>query len=265
MRAAASQRQRVREQYVDWLNDRLSSRDRAILTTLAKIRVATGEQLERLHFAELAGRSRTVVRWRVLKRLVDWRVLVPLQRRIGGSLHGSAKLVFALDTAGQRLTAHEASQRRPRLPGERFLAHTLDVSELYVQLREAAHSDGFEVSAFQTEPGCWVADGLGSWLKPDAYAVLSTETHDDDWWLEIDRATEHLPTLRRKLAAYVDFARRGQLAPSGVMPRVLVTVPDKERREAVASLIDGFSDLFGLVHVQCFNTAANFLSKTTKL
>lgn len=41
----------------------------------------TGSQLERLAFMDLVGRSRSVVRWRVLKRLVDWRVLVPHQTK----------------------------------------------------------------------------------------------------------------------------------------------------------------------------------------
>ena len=74
-------------------------------------------------------------------------------------------------------------------------------------------------------------------MKPDAYMVLESGTVVDHWWLEQDMATESLPTLRKKLTAYLDFVRRGQLGPNGVMPRVLVSVPSDARREAIAALI----------------------------
>lgn len=96
--------QRVRTPYVEQLADRLSPRDWAILETLDRVRLATGIQLERLHFSSLTNaRSRAVMRWRVLKSLVDARVLLPLGRRVGTALHGSAELRFALDSAGQQL------------------------------------------------------------------------------------------------------------------------------------------------------------------
>ena len=74
-------------------------------------------------------------------------------------------------------------------------------------------------------------------LKPDAYAVVATPTHIDHWWIEVDLATEHLPTLKRKLAVYLEFWRGGQLGPEGVMPRVLVTVPDAKRYSEIVRLI----------------------------
>jgi hypothetical protein len=236
--------QRVRISHVEWVADRLSDRDRAIIGTINRLRIATGLQLERLHFTDLSGRSRNVKRWQVLKRLVDWRVLMPLTRRIGGPLHGSAKLVYALDSAGQALAAFDANRqavamqvRRPGPPGERFVAHTLAVSELYVRLTEIAARRAFQLTAFDAEPACWVRSGLGGWLKPDAYAVLSSDDYDDALWIEVDRATEHLPTLRRKLVSYLDFMQRGQLGPGGIMPRVLLTVPGEGRLDAVRSLL----------------------------
>src|ERR1700737_4867435 len=95
--------QRVRKPYVEWLAGRLSSRDWAIIESLTLVRLVSGLQLERLHFSELKGRSRSVMRWKVLKRLVDARVLVSLDRRIGFSAHGSTGLCYALDSAGQSL------------------------------------------------------------------------------------------------------------------------------------------------------------------
>jgi hypothetical protein len=68
--------------------------------------------------------------------------------------------------------------------------------------------------------------------------MLAAGEIEDCWAVEVDKATEHLPTLKRKCEAYVDFHQRGQLGPHGVMPRVLITVPDEKRREAVATMLN---------------------------
>src|SRR5690349_7805004 len=52
----------------------LSERDWALVRDVARLRLATGAQLERLHFAQLGEPSRSVVRRRVLRRLVGLRV-----------------------------------------------------------------------------------------------------------------------------------------------------------------------------------------------
>ena len=242
---AGGQRQRVRQAYVDWLAERLSERDWQILADVGRVRLLTGFQLERLHFTELSGRSRSVVRWRVLKRLTDWRVLLPLGRRVGGSAHGSTAAAFTLDTAGLALLRLQAASnsdqrapRRPAIPGERFIRHVLGVSGLYVQAVETARLGRFELVDFRAEPDAWMPNGLGSWLKPDAYLVVAAGDVEDCWAVEVDKATEHLPTLRRKCETYLDFQRRGQLGPHGVMPRVLITVPDDQRRSSIQAMLD---------------------------
>ena len=249
--------QRVRPGHVDWLAERFSHRDWAIVADLDRVRLLSGAQLERLHFADLSGRSRSVVRWRVLKRLVDWRVLLPLARRIGGTTPGSSGMAFTLDTAGQLLAHRHATDpsgqprpRRPATPGDRFVRHVLTVSELYVQLVEAARIDDWQLAEFWAEPDAWLPDGLGGWLKPDAYAVLAAGEIEDCWAIEVDKATEHLPTLQRKFESYLDFMQRGQLGPHGVMPRVLITVPDDQRRHAVHGLLERLPEPAGtLFHI----------------
>jgi hypothetical protein len=217
---------------LDELRERLSERDLALVHDVARLRLATSTQLERLHFADVSA----VVRRRVLGRLVQWRVLCTLERRVGGVRAGSAGLVFALDVAGQRLVSDERA-RRPRLPGVRHVRHVLAVAELYVNLMEAAHGGELRLEAFRAEPASWWPDGRGGVLKPDAYLAVSNSANVDHWWVEVDLATEHLPTLKRKLAVYLEFWRNGQLGPEGVMPRVLVTVPDAERYSGVVRLI----------------------------
>jgi hypothetical protein len=234
---------RVRQAHVEWVAERLTDRDRAILDTVHRLRLITGSQIERLHFVDLSLSVRSRVRRRVLARLVAWRVLLSLERRIGGVRAGSSGLVFALDSAGQQLTRLEANLhgqaavRRPREPSTALLSHTLSVAELYVTLVERSRLEPFTVAAFTTEPACWHGDGRGVSLKPDAYLKLSTDALSDHWWLEADKGTEHLPTIRHKLMTYLDFANGGSLGPGGVLPRVLVTVPSEARATAVAGLI----------------------------
>ncbi len=235
---------RVRLAHVMGVAETLTEREWQIMTTINRLRLATGLQLERLHFDELSGKSRSVVRWRVLKRLVDAEVLMPLARRVGGGLRGSAQRAYALDVAGERLlrlrrnlAQGEERIRRPGPIGDRFVRHTLATSELYVQLVERSRIDGFTVDEFLAEPAAWWSNGAGGWLKPDAYLAISAADVTDSWWIEVDLATEAVPTLRGKFLAYLDFVHQGQLGPSQVVPRVLVAVPTEARCEVMTSLM----------------------------
>src|SRR5579859_6901271 len=86
--------QRVRAAYVQWVAERLSERDWAIVEIVNRLRLVRGDHLERLFFSDLAVGSRVVSRGRVLRRLVAWRVLDVLPRRIGGDRRGSSASVF---------------------------------------------------------------------------------------------------------------------------------------------------------------------------
>jgi hypothetical protein len=227
----------VASAHVEQLRDALSERDWAVIRDAARLRLITGAQLERLHFRELTSASGPVVRRRVLGRLVQARVLATLPRRIGGVRAGSAGLVYHLNTAAQRLLSLEGRPRRLDPPGERYVRHVLAVSELYVALTEQARTGVTHLDSFDTEPQSWWPDGRGGRLKPDAFVAVANEQHHDLWWVEVDLATEHVPTLKRKLAAYVDFYRRGQLGPEKIMPWVLVTVPEMERYSQIVRLI----------------------------
>jgi len=256
--------QRVRSAYVDWLQQRLSARDWNVAQTVNLLRIASGQQLERLCFAELAdGRSRTVTRSRVLARLVAWRVLMPVGRRVGGSGRGSTVQAFALDSGGQRLmerrqlaAAQRVRVRRPGAPGDRTTAHLLAVSELYATLVETSHAENVTLDHFVAEPGAWWPNGLGGRLKPDAYAVLARPGARDHWWIEVDLATESLPTVKAKLQAYLDFQQRGERGPEDVTPWVLVSTVTERRRDAIAATVRRLPGAAGLVTVVTSTGAA---------
>ncbi|WP_131786567.1 replication-relaxation family protein [Protofrankia symbiont of Coriaria ruscifolia] len=259
-------RLRVRAAYVAAVAKELSERDRAVIGTVRLLHAVSGAQLERLHFVDLAASSRPVMRRRVLARLVRLRLLVTLERRIGGVRAGSAGLVYALDTAGQRLTADGEggkATRRPWTPSARFLDHRLAGSELYVQLREAERHRGLELLRFLAEPDSWQQTATLGLLKPDAYAVVASDSVEDAWWIEIDQGTESVPTLRRKLHVYLDAARAGHLGPDGVLPRVLVAVNSEQRREAVEDLISRLpAPASALLCVETQADAAAFILNT---
>jgi hypothetical protein len=250
--------QRVRSHDVERVAERLSERDWGIIEIVNRLRVVRGDQLERLFFSQLDGRSRAVSRGRVLRRLVTWQVVDQLPRRIGGSPRGSSGSMFALGLIGQRLLAQRQAMagvsvrvRHAGVPTDRTLRHTVAVSELCVSLVEHAWSTGFHVAGFEAEPACWWRDGLAGYLKPDAYVLLVQGRVRDHWWVEVDLATESLPTLKRKFLAYLSFVERGQLGPDDVIPRVLLIVPSEQRYESVRLLLNRLPEpadtLFGVV------------------
>jgi hypothetical protein len=234
-----------RARRVEWTAERLSARDWAILEIVNRLRLVSGAQFEQLFFSSLAPRGRVVARGRTLRRLVRWDALVPLERRVGGSARGSASAVYALGTVGRRLVAEHLALTHAGVPGERTVRHTLAVSQLYADLVVGGRGSGAQVSAFEAEPACWWPNGFGGYVKPDAYAVLDSGSVREHWWVEVDRATEGLPTVRRKLIAYLDFFEHGQDGPGGVMPRVLVTVPNPRRLEAVREIAERLPDPAG--------------------
>lgn len=254
--------------YLDELRERLSARDWAIMESLARVRCLSGGQLERLHFATLSERTQGPRRRTVLARLTRWRVVATLERRIGGVRGGSSGLIFTLDTAGQRLLDHRLandtgqamSPRRPWTPGQLFVRHTLAVSELYVTLAEQARHDGFHLVRFDAEPACWWPNGLGGKLKPDAYIVLGTNTVTDYWWCEADLSTESLPTVKRKLTGYLNFAQRYGRGPDDVLPRVLMTMPNQARLAAIRQLMARLPHpAASLLHITVQEDAARYL------
>lgn len=227
------------------LTDQLSPRDMAVIRTLPTLGVASGDQLEQLHFAMVTSRHRR----RALERLHSAGVLARLDRRIGGTRAGSAGFVYALDIAGQRLAetmgafGPRRSPRRPETPSLATLSHRLAVTELYAQLVELGRHDVCELICFQAEPDCWRGH-LGSYgeavtLKPDAFVILHTTAYEFRYFVEVDLATESMTTVARKAEAYRRYWASGrEQADHGVFPLVLFLVPEQPRRSQIQYTLD---------------------------
>jgi hypothetical protein len=245
----------------------LTAQYTTVLPHLSRTRLLTGAHLDRLlarpdTTPETTARNRR----RIMTRLHDLGLVTTLERKIGGVRAGSTGHVYTLTPTGHRVLATLHNQpcpahiKKTTTPGALFLAHTLAISDIYVRLIEASHTHNVTLSSFVTEPQCWQPTGQGDYLKPDAYCVLSTTTHQDCWWLEIDQATESLPRIRTKSRAYLDYLTHNGLGPDNVPPRVLFTTPDVTRKNAIQEAITKLSTHDNdLIRVTTHADAPNFL------
>jgi hypothetical protein len=225
------------------LIDELTPRYTTPLPHLARVRLLSGGQLDRL-LAEPELSHETVgrVRRRIMTRLTSLGLVAMLGRRIGGVRAGSVGHLYALTTAGHRFLALQSGGPEPArkqlspVPGDLFLTHTLAVSGVYVDLIEHSRGGEFQVHAFVSEPHCWNPIGNGATLRPDTYVILRNGPVGQCWWLEIDNGTEIIPRLRAKIRTYRDFLTSGGVGPDGVPPRILFTAPDQHRADLITGL-----------------------------
>jgi hypothetical protein len=204
---------------------------------LEKIRLASAAQLERLHFV---GRS-SQHRRRALLSLSNRRLVIRLDRVIGGVHAGSSGYLYQLSDVGQRVLNSSSGEprRRPHTPGMAFIRHALAVTEIYVRLTEVASSSSeIEILQFSAEPDCWRyfpgRDGRQTAVKPDAYVRIASGDFEDSWFVEVDLGTESRTVISAKLDAYRSYWTSGtEQADRGVFPRVLWTAPDERRAQLI--------------------------------
>lgn len=232
------------------LGTALPARERALVQTLARLRVMTHVQLAELLTAndsEASAASRARSARRILARLTTVGVLARLERRVGGVRAGSAGYVYYVGPAGQRLIAFWQGRGlirgryRPE-PGTRWVRHQLAISELYVQLRGADQVGELDLLAFDAEPDCWRrsvdAYGGGLLLKPDAFVRVGIGAYEDRCFVEVDLGSESRSVILDKLRRYVDYFQAGvEQAAHGVFPRVVWLTDSQARRAALASVV----------------------------
>jgi hypothetical protein len=225
----------------------LSERDGLVLDLVAAHRFMTTRHLESFCFQDhttslSAARSCR----RVLARLEAWGLLDRPIRRVGGLHAGSASSIWMLTSTGQRLRNLRAgigAIGRVREPGERFIAHYLAIADTHLALVTAERAGRLKLSEVQIEPASWRHySGLGGnreVLKPDLFVITSTSEYDDHWFIEVDRATESIPTLLTQCQQYERYRRQGtEVDDRGVFPLVLWIVPDERRATKLRTAID---------------------------
>lgn len=229
---------------------RLSARDIALLDLLAEHRFLTTHHLQTFCFHDHAtpdSASRTARR--VLARLATERLIERPARRVGGLAAGSDAHVWTLTSVGHRLRSLRSgtgSASRVRTPSARFIDHYLAVADVRLELVSAERRRELSLSRMQIEPICWQPyTGLGGsreLLKPDL-AVTTSPKHErdfeDHWYVEVDRATESIPTLLRQCRAYEGCRASGVVQDQrDVFPLVVWVVPTERRARNLRNAID---------------------------
>lgn len=224
---------RISRRRLQEIQNSLSERDHAILSSVERFRFLTARHLQQLHFADHASpasASRTCRR--VLARLRNLRVIGVLDRRIGGIRAGSEGLVYYVDTARERIQRGDAgSKTRKRFeePSARFLDHTLAIADTATNLLEAATVSGAEVVRLDPEHAATrtYSDDYGvlQVLRPDLYVELAARVGDDEvaaFFVEVDLGHESLPTLLGKVLAYETYRSNGiEQRQFGTFPHVV--------------------------------------------
>ncbi len=250
----------------------LDDRDRAVLGFVHEGRFATGAQLLRT-FWLTNDRDTVTARAgrRALKRLADQRVLERLPRRIGGRRSGSDGFVYRVGRAGTRLLAVRGIYGpRTETPGALHLEHTLATTELVLRLMEAERAGELELIEAQQEPRCWRpymgAMGARRTLKPDLFVRVGAGTLEDRWFLEIDLSSESGRTIARKATVYLEHYRSGtEQKATGAYPRVLWLVPDDDRAQQLAEVLERQpAEATRLFVVRRFDEAVAFMAQEAR-
>lgn len=224
----------------------LGERDKEALFAIQRQRYLMTGQVQRLIFTDAATPTAALrAASRCLKKLRELGLICALSRRIGGVRAGSGSLVWHISHAGERLLRlHDHKPvpvRRFFEPSPYFLAHTLAVAEISIQLTELCREHGMTLAALQPEPECWRSyseHGTHLALKPDLYAVTVSGEYEDRWFFEVDLDTESPAKVIEKCQKYHRYYRTGlEQKASGVFPLTVWVVPDQGRRDRLMAAI----------------------------
>ncbi len=260
---------RISTSRLDLIASLLTPTEQAVLELVARTRLCSGAQLERLYWHEGNPASRARQARRTLGQLAAWRILDRLPRQVGGRRAGSRGFVYCLGPSGVRLLAREGAHKPRRLeaPGDRYIAHTLAATELLIQLCEADRTGTLELIEAQSEPACWRPYtgpfGARRILKPDLFVRIGAgqqAAQEDRWAIEIDMATEARGTLQAKCSRYIEHLRTGsEQRAHGTYPRVLWATTTQRRAEQLREAIAGLADQAGQLFTVCLQDEATRL------
>lgn len=236
-----SQAKRTSRKELLVIEEKLSSRDRAVLEAVQKYRLMTSDQIARMFFPDCANKvSQGRQQQLLMKRLKEYGLVNSLERQIGGYGGGSAVSVWHITEAGHRLLTLNNTDhyRRKRFaePTPARMAHTLAVTECAIQLMDICrYSVDLSLYSIDPEPTCWrrFNDGDGvSDLKPDMFLILNSQKFEDRWFIEVDRGSEHAPQVIGKCNAYLRYYYCGvEQAETSFFPFVMWIVKDAARRD----------------------------------
>ncbi|WP_314410152.1 replication-relaxation family protein [Streptomyces sp. DSM 40484] len=228
------------------LRRQLSPRDLAVLGILQRVRLASLRHLQRLLVVDGSPQARTRRAQLMMTRLTELGLVTRFSRIIGGARAGSSGYIYGLSGLGQAVVEADGplggKRRRVWEAKPYFQDHMLAVSELYVQLVEQHRLGQGALLAFDAEPAAWRHfTGKHNELvmvRPDAYVRIGRAAIEHSSFVEVDMATETLPTIRKKCLRYIEYWRSGvEQRWRGVFPKVVWLVETERRREHIAGVI----------------------------
>jgi hypothetical protein len=228
------------------VREELTDRDVSVLASLYQLRLLTARQVQRLHVWDGSATTQARRTRALLRRLNELGVLIRHERRIGGVQPGSTARVYGLSGLGLAVLNVQGlygRQRRTAWETKPFFSrHVLAVAQLCVELTERARSGQAELIQFDGEPACWRRFpgpvGAPVTLKPDCFVRVGVGEFERSAFVEIDMATESLPTVTRKCQTYAAYWRSGaEQQAQGVWPLVVWLVPDHARHVKVQQVI----------------------------
>jgi len=225
-----------------------------VLEIVGRHRFLTTAQIEGFCFTDHATPSASArTARRVLARLERDGLIERPARRVGGFGAGSATSTWMLTSTGIRLNnlrAGHGAVGRARTPGERYIGHALAIAEAHLALVNAARQRLLTILQVQLEPAAWRQfRGLGGpvTLKPDLFAITTPNADsefEDHWFIEVDLATESVPTVLRQCRVYEAYRRSGSAqATTGVFPLVVWVVPTQTRADKIRTALNDVRDL----------------------
>ena len=237
---------RLSRQQLEAILASLNERDIQAIVSIQRFRYLLTSQLQRLHFTDASTPTAALrAANRSLKKLRELGLIDHLSRRIGGVRAGSGAMWY-LTHAGERLIYLHNHTLTPTKrffePSPYFLAHTLAVAEVAVQLTELCRDNrGMELSARQPEPECWRTYseyGTVLVLEPDLFAITLSGQYEDRWFIEVDLDTESPIKIVDKCEKYHRYYCSGlEQRESEVFPLTVWIVPTSSRKERLIAHI----------------------------
>ncbi|MCX4742793.1 replication-relaxation family protein [Streptomyces antibioticus] len=237
---------------------------------MQRVRLASLRQLQSLLVVDGSPAARTRRAQLLLTRLTKLGLVTRFSRTIGGIRAGSSGFIYGLSGLGQAVldTGGPRGGRRRRVWEAKpyFQDHMLAVSELYVQLVAQHRLGQGDLLAYDAEPAAWRHfTGPGGELvqvKPDAYVRIGTSTFERSSFIEVDLATEGLPTIQKKSQRYIDYWRSGMEQQwHGVFPKVVWLVQNEQRADKIKAVIKKLaSDTHALFDVGLLAKAPQLLA-----